>query len=745
MLYSRVFMELSTIFRILFARKWILIIIPLVAAILAYFFSLNTQKKYRSSSILSTGFTTNEGIQITEERVDLWAAGVKFDNMIQKMNSEQVMALLSYQLMIHDLTDAKPFRTLSKSAGKKEVDIDPSQVNSMVLIFKSKLEKMEMLSSFDEKEGKLIGWMQRYGYNGWMLSKNLSIRRTGSTDFVEVSFVSENPQLSAFVVNKLSEEFIRFDSSIKSNNSSESVKFFAEIVDEKKKILDDKATFLEKFKTSNNLNGQDFTELKSTQLVSYEMLLQEKSDEIISKQIQLSNIEKQLSSSGGTSNDRETGEKIIQIRAKVNELNQIYVSTGSNDKQLEETINSLRSELQKEMNKLAVADPSQTNAKLSKDVLQAKKNQLELELQIAQNSLNSLDQTINNLKGSVYSSASKKSTIESLEKELERVNDEYLKAIERYNTEKNKSLLSQSSIKISQLGQPNGAPESSKRVLIVGMAGMASLGLCIFVIIGVEFIDQKLKTPAKFQAYCDLRLLGWINSIETKGLDLKSLFKSKSTDVATENFKQFLRKIRFEIESSNAKVLLVTSTKPSEGKTFIILSLAYSLSLLNKRTLIIDTNFRNNSLSRLLIAPASFQKMLQQDGNVKLLTSNVGVADESQQTDSNIISRTSDANIDIIGSSIGSESPSEILAGRDFKGMLVQLRSHYDYIFLEGASLNDFSDTKELLTYVDKVVTIFSANSALGSTDRESIDFIKSLNDTFLGAILNKVDMKNVA
>ncbi len=733
------------VFRILFARKWILIIIPLVAAVLAYFFSLNTQKKYRSSSILSTGFTTNEGIQITEERVDLWAAGVKFDNMIQKMNSEQVMALLSYQLMIHDLTDAKPFRTLSKSTGKKEVDMDSSQVNSLVLLFKSKLEKMEMLSSFDDKEKELINWMERYGYNGWMLKKDLNIKRTGSTDFVEVSFVSESPQLSAFVVNKLSEEFIRFDSSLKSNNSSESVKFFADIVEEKKKILDDKTAFLEKFKTSNNLNGQDFTDLKSSQLVSYELLLQEKSDEIVSKQIQLSNIEKQLNNSAGTPDNRETGEKIIQIRAKINELNQIYVSNGSNDKQLEENINNLRSELQKEMNKMAVTDPSQANMKLSKEVLLAKKNQLELELQIAQNSLGSLEQTINNLKGSVFSSASKKSTTETLEKELERVNDDYLKAAEKYNSEKNKSLLAQSSIKVSQIGQPNGSPESSKRMLIIAMSYMATMALCIFVIIGIEFVDQKLKTPAKFQAYCDLRLLGWINSIETKGLDLKSLFKSKSTDAATENFKQFLRKIRFEIESSNAKVLLVTSTKPDEGKTFIILSLAYSLSLLNKRTLIIDTNFRNNSLSRLLIAPASFQKMLQQDGNVKLLTSNVDVAGESQQTNSNIISRTSDANIDIIGSNIGSESPSEILAGRDFKGMLVQLRTHYDYIFLEGASLNDFSDTKELLTYVDKVVTIFSANSVLGATDRESIDFIKSLNDTFLGAILNKVDMKNVA
>jgi len=739
-------MELTAIFRLLIGRKWMLIIIPLVAAALAYLFSFNAEKKYRSSTLLSTSYTTNEGIQITEERVDLWAAGVKFDNMIQKMNSEQVLSLLSYHLMIHDLSNPSPFRKFDKGRGN-EAALPQIQADSLVVAFRSKLEKLELLSSFDEKEKNLIEWMERFGYNGWMIKKNLSIKRTGSTDFVEVSFVSENPQLSAFVVNKLCEEFIRFDSSLKSNNSTESVKFFADIVSEKKEIVEDKTSFLDHFKASNNITGQEFTELKSSQVVSYELLKQEKADEIISKQLQLLNIEKQLRGMGGvTVNDnRDTGEKIIQIRSKINELNQIYVSNGSNDKQLEETINNLRLELQKEMNKMVISDPAQASTKLSRDVLLAKKSQMELELQIAQNSLGSLEVTINNLRGSVFSSASKKSTVESLEKELERASDEYLKAVEKYNTERNKSLLSQSSIKISQRGQPNGSPESSKRVLIVGMAYMASLALCVFVILGIELIDQKLKTPAKFQAHCDLKLVGWINNIETKGLDLKSLFKSNSSDAATENFKQFLRKIRFEIENSGAKVILVTSTKPGEGKSFIILSLAYSLSLLNKRTLIIDTNFRNNSLSKMLIAPATFQKMLQQDGQMKLLTNKSGEAGNGEQGSKNIISRTSDANIDVIGSSVGSDSPSEILAGKDFTGMIGQLRNHYDYIIMEGASLNQFSDSKELLSFTDKVLTVFSADSSLGNPDRESIEFIRSLKESFLGAILNKVDMKNVA
>jgi polysaccharide biosynthesis transport protein len=617
-------MELSTIFRVLIDKKWILLSVPVIAALAAYFFSLNTEKKYRSSTVLSTGFTTNEGIQITDERVDLWGASVKFDNLIQKMNSEQVMALLSYQLLIHDLTETPTFRSLKKQedilAGKTALEIE-----KMVSVLKEKLSKMEMLSSFDEKENELVGLMDKFGYSGWIIKKNLRIGRTGSTDFVEVSYVSENPRLSAFIVNTLSEEFIRFDSSLKSSNSSESVKFFANLVDEKRKMLDDKTKFLDQFKASNNLTGEDFGEIKSTQLVSYDMLRQEKLNAISAKQFNLISVEQQLTNfenKGGT-DARVVNEKIVQIRSKINELNQIYVSAGSTDKQLEESINLLRTQLQTEMNKLAstgvTGDPSAP--KVTKEGLIAKKSELQLELQILNSNLLSLDQTIAGLRGSVYSSASKKSTIETLTMEIERASEEYNQSVEKYNTERNKSLLAQSSIKISQRAQPNGSPESSKRALIIGMAFMASLALCVFVVVGMEFVDQKIKTPNRFLSHADLNLIGWINEIDTVGLDLKSLFKEKSKDDSTEGFKQYLRKIRFEVESSAAKVLLLTSTKQGEGKTFVTLSLAYSLSLLNKRILIIDTNFRNNSLTKLLIAAPNFQKMLQQDGQVKLLTS----------------------------------------------------------------------------------------------------------------------------
>ncbi|MCG8384273.1 MAG: AAA family ATPase, partial [Cytophagales bacterium] len=187
-----------------------------------------------------------------------------------------------------------------------------------------------------------------------------------------------------------------------------------------------------------------------------------------------------------------------------------------------------------------------------------------------------------------------------------------------------------------------------------------------------------------------------------------------------------------------------TSTKQGEGKSFLILCLAYSLSLIKKRILIIDTNFKNNSLTELLLAPASMDKLLEANNTMSARLLPAGDAGMAPDDDfvKNIINRTGHENIDVIGSSVGTSSPSEIFSGRDFRNMLDIVSMNYDYVFMEGPSLNKYPDTKELLAYVDKVIPVFSADSVIKQVDSESIEFLKTLNGQFLGAILNNVETK---
>jgi Mrp family chromosome partitioning ATPase len=98
----------------------------------------------------------------------------------------------------------------------------------------------------------------------------------------------------------------------------------------------------------------------------------------------------------------------------------------------------------------------------------------------------------------------------------------------------------------------------------------------------------------------------------------------------------------------------------------------------------------------------------------------------------------------VIGSEGGDYTPSEILPTDHILHHLQTLTSEYDYIFLEGPPLNDYSDSKELVKYVDGVIAIFSASHIIKQIDKESIAFFKELNGKFCGSVLNMVEMENV-
>lgn len=228
----------------------------------------------------------------------------------------------------------------------------------------------------------------------------------------------------------------------------------------------------------------------------------------------------------------------------------------------------------------------------------------------------------------------------------------------------------------------------------------------------------------------------------------------KTPEKETEITKSLLRLVRHEIESMNARVFLFTSLKRKEGKSFAIYSLSYVLSLLNKKILIIDTNFKSNTLTQIY-----GQDVREMKGNLKMIPSKLlnealvlGSGEQIPEPEPapsvnpyDLINPTKYKNIYFVGNTgILNGSPSELLSVKDFKKFLALMSSKYDYIFLEGAALNEYPDTKELIGYTDKVICVFSADSVIDPIDQKGIDYMKSLDGKLGGAILNKVDYRDL-
>lgn len=734
-------------------RLWLLIIIPIIGAAAAFMILSSLPQKYKSSAQLATGFTTDETVKLTDEKYNPGKTAQDFNNIVEQINSELVVTLASYNLMIHDLTSETPFREVDYT-DKEVKKPTPAEKEEMVKIFKEKLKSMELLSSFDPKELKLLEYMKAYKYNSfWLKETGLDISRVKNSDFISVEFVSEDPVLSAFVVNTLSSEFIRYNRNLKSYLSDESVSLLAKLVEEKKEVLEKRTAELNEFRSSNQVLNQKLeSDLKLTQIAEYEAKKRIEEEKVHALRLSVGQTKTRLSRVDNNQGANNT--KVLQLRDKINKLNQLYIEGGSNDPELEQSIADLRNELQIEMTKLGTEASMIDQAELEEQL-----QRYELELDIARSNLASINRTLARLKSQIQGHNTKESTLDRLTKEVELASKEYNQALDKYNEYKNKSLILGSSLRLVKEGQPALEPESSHTLAITGLAGFSSFALCVVFIILMEFIDFRIKTSDNFRKVTKLKLAGTVNRIPTKNLKLNDIFNEHSQNPDLVIFKQLLRKVRFELEATGAQSLLVTSTKMGEGKTFFILCLAYSLSLIRKRVLIIDTNFKNNGLTKLLLVKPNFHRLLEQgdakkrashlinapDGAGEARTEKEGEKpDPEAEFDRKIIYPTGHKNIDIIGSNPSTNSPMEILAGRDFKKMLKTFEQSYDYIIMEGAALNDFPDTKELVKYVDVVLPVFSAESTIKQVDRESISYLKTLDGRLMGAVLNKVEKENL-
>jgi succinoglycan biosynthesis transport protein ExoP len=78
----------------------------------------------------------------------------------------------------------------------------------------------------------------KYDERGIM--KDLVIARDEGSDFISVSYDSENPQLSSFLVNTLCKQFIDYYTQSVKQNESNAVTFLSNLLDAKRKALSEK-------------------------------------------------------------------------------------------------------------------------------------------------------------------------------------------------------------------------------------------------------------------------------------------------------------------------------------------------------------------------------------------------------------------------------------------------------------------------------------------------------------------------
>jgi len=501
------------------------------------------------------------------------------------------------------------------------------------------------------------------------------------------------------------------------------------IVKKRKLELDDKisakTTYLQDSVVSTmdpNLIGAN----KLSQVGMYESGLAEELSQVASLTYQLGQIDIQLKSLGENSPAINGGaaenQEYFILRKEYNDLYDEYIRKGSNDPAMKIRLDNL----QRRMRLTAPTGNTNTNNSGNNSsqiaLLTQKRIDLEGKLRSSNSKIGFYRQKLGET-GSIISGSSPRTLgkLEQFDKDIEIATMEYTNAKEKLTLASNMSDAGSLNFKQTLYGQPALHPEPLKKPLVMALSGFSAIILTALVLIFISYLDQSIKTPSQFQRQTGFKLFGTINRVNLKAANLKEqVTQIESEDGNRHNvFRELLRKLRYEIESSRKRIILFTSTEPGQGKTTLMQALAFSLSLSKKKVLLIDTNFCNEQFS-------------VENEDIKF--------SEVEK----IVSKTGVDGVDIIGCKGGDYTPSEILPKNHLLNFLPEFLKVYDYIFMEGAPLNGYTDTKELVQYAEGIVAIFSAQLEVKQADKESIKFFQSVKDKFLGAVLNKVDEKDL-
>ncbi len=186
----------------------------------------------------------------------------------------------------------------------------------------------------------------------------------------------------------------------------------------------------------------------------------------------------------------------------------------------------------------------------------------------------------------------------------------------------------------------------------------------------------------------------------------------------------------FLFSGSEIKSVLITSCVKNEGKSTVSLELAKSLSLSEKKVLLIDADLRKSVLST---------RYTDNEGEV------LGVSEyvSSQASLDDVLYATQYENLNIIFAGAVPPNPVELLGSSKFEALMKEMRERYDYIIVDAAPLGAVIDASVLSTFCDGAAIVISSGEIGYRFAKEVKTQLEKSNCKVLGAILNRVPTKS--
>jgi capsular exopolysaccharide synthesis family protein len=318
---------------------------------------------------------------------------------------------------------------------------------------------------------------------------------------------------------------------------------------------------------------------------------------------------------------------------------------------------------------------------------------------------------------------------DALKRESENSKTIYSNVLLRRNETELLSRLSANNIVLVDPAPVPTSPVKPKVILtiIFGLFGgiAAGIGLAFF----VNYLDDSIKSQDDVENTLGLAFLGYVPNIKTNSVverDLQAHSHPQSN--AAEGFRTIRATLSLTHKADKLRLVSVTSTIPSEGKSLVASNLAIVSAQTGLRTLLVDADLRRPSV----------HKAFQLHSPIGLSAYLTGETSDLEE----ITHKTEVPNLDVICCGSVPANPSELIGSARMKAFLDAVGGKYDRVILDCPPISAVSDPLVIAAKTDGVVFVCKFNKIRREHARRSVQRIQAAGIHIMGVVINDIDFE---
>jgi capsular exopolysaccharide synthesis family protein len=279
--------------------------------------------------------------------------------------------------------------------------------------------------------------------------------------------------------------------------------------------------------------------------------------------------------------------------------------------------------------------------------------------------------------------------------------------------------IGESDAEIVDAALPPGAPYEPRplRNLLAGILAGLAVGLALA--FGIEFVDDTIKSPDDVASKMKLPMLGLVPRMPKASSMLEELADPRS-DIA-EAYYSVMTALQFTSNRGYPRSILVTSSRPGEGKSSTSLALAQNFARMGVAALLIDADLRKPSFNA---------DSAGDIGLSRLLVTADGVSTH--------IVKTKTSRLSLLPSGPLPPNPAELLTTNRIRAIIEEATAQFDVVVIDAPPVLGLADAPILSSICEATLMVIESGLVRRVIALQATQRLTAAAARIAGAVLTK-------